>query len=145
VGHPAQDVKHVNVTPPGAINDNATFATAEVDTIGFDYLKYVVILGATDIAVATMKLTESDVTASGHADITGGNMLTDGTAPSATSDNGIFTFYVNLKGRKRFIDLTFVGGDGAAGTYACVLAELSQGQTTPSTAALRGNAGELFV
>jgi hypothetical protein len=141
----AQTVKDFLVTPPGAINDNAAFTTNEIDTLGYDYLAIKVLLGATDIPVAALKLTESDVTGVGHADIAGANMLTDGTAPTAVSDNGIFTFFVNLKGRKRFIDVAFTGGDGAVGTYAAVLAELSNAKICPSTAALRGHAGELFV
>lgn len=142
----AQNAKYVNLTPPAAIVDNASFTVAELDTRGWRYLEILIILGATDIAVAALKATESDTTGAGHTDIPGADYsVAPATLPSATNDDGIFRIAMDLTKRKRFIDLTFTAGDGAAGTYACVVARLSRGETAPITAAGRGLVQDLLV
>lgn len=139
--------KIVPITLPGAIVDNAAFTTATIDTIGWAHLTVVVIFGAMDIAMAALKLTESeDSGMSGATDISGTVGGTAFTLPSSTSDNTMFAFHVDLKGqRKRYIDLTATGGDGAAGTYMTAFAILSHGSELPNSAAERGFATEVFV
>jgi hypothetical protein len=139
-----QKEKVVLVTSPAAIVDNAAVTTASIDTNGFDYAKILVILGATDIAVAALKLRQSD-NDSDYSDVEGGDFATDGTLPSATDDNKVFAFNVDMLGKKRYLDVTLTGGDGTAGAYFTVVALLSKGKTGPSDAASRGVAGELFV
>lgn len=134
-----QNVKYVAITPPGALIDNASATTAEVDTLGFAYLTIVAHLGATDIAMTALKVTESDTSGSGHADVTG---LVYGTStdidgntsalPSATDDNGFFVFNIDLRGRKRYIDVTATVGDGTTGAYLTIIGILSRGATGPS-------------
>ena len=143
--------KVVNVTPPAAIVDNAAFTTASVDCKGFDWCDFYVILGATDIAMAALSLSESDDDSS-YAAVTGANFATgtmpDGVAaalPSATQDNGIFHIGVDLRGRKRYLDIQATAGDGAAGTYACIIAVLSRAKEAPNTYAERGMTGEILV
>ena len=129
---PLEACKLVSVTPPQAIKDNASWTTGEIDTKDWDHLTLIVYLGATDIAVAAMTVTESDTSGSGHANVTG---LIAGTStnidgstsalPTATDDNKFQVFEIDLRGRKRYIDLTFTAGDGTAGTYAAVLGILS--------------------
>ncbi len=124
-----QLAKWVNVTPPAAISDNTAFTTNELDTLGWDYLEIAVILGATDIAMAELKVQESDTSGSGHADITG---LVFGTSnkidgnksalPSATDDNKIFLCQIDLRKRKRYIDVSAKSGDGTSGTYLSAVA-----------------------
>lgn len=145
-------VKWVNVTPPVAIKDNASWSTTEVDTLGFDYLEYIIALGATDIAVAALKATEGDTTGQASTDITGAIFGTstniDGSTsslPSATDDNKIFVIQLDLRRRKRFIDLTFTAGDGTSGTYGAVIARLSRGHVAPLTAAAMGASQVLRV
>lgn len=143
----------VSVTPPAAIVDNAAFTTATVDTLGFRYARFVVYLGALDIAVAALKVQESDDSGmSGAADITGavfGTSANDtgstSTLPSATADNGFFTVEIDLRGRKRYLDLNLTGGDGAAGSFAAAWCELYRGEITPTTAAQKGVAQNLRV
>jgi len=137
-----QNVKYVSVTPPGAILDNASATTAEIDTLGFDYLSIVCQVGETDIAMTALKVTESDASGSGHADVTGLVFGTstdiDGNAsalPSATNDNGFFVFLIDLRGRKRYIDLVATMGDGTAGGYFSAIGLLSRGETSPTTEA----------
>src|SRR5690606_21053070 len=88
------DMKFVSVTPPAAISDNATLTTGEIDTLGWDHLMIVVYLGAMDIAMAALSVTESDSSGSGHANVTGlvwgTSTNIDGSTsalPSATDDN----------------------------------------------------------
>ena len=144
--NPAQHDKFVSITPPAAIVDNASYTTATIDTAGFAYLRVLVYLGATDIAMTALKLQESDDSGmSGAADITG---LVYGTSasiagttsalPSATDDNKCFLFEVDLRGRKRYIDLVATAGDGSAGTYLAAFALLSRAGDVGVSASDRG-------
>lgn len=141
-------VKHklVSVTPPAAIVDNASFTTAAVDTKGWGFARFVVYLGALDIAVTALKVQESDSSdMSSAADVTGtvyGTATNDAgstsTLPSATDDNKFFTVEVDLRGRKRYLDLVLTGGDGVTGTYAAAWCELYKGDKPAVSASERG-------
>jgi len=141
----AQVAKWVNVTPPAASIDNASATTAEIDTLGYDYAEVIVVLGATDIAMTALSVTESDTSGSGHANVTG---LIYGTStdidgstsvlPTALQDDGIFKFEVDLRGRKRYLDVTATIGNGTAGTVVTILARLSRPDVSPTTAAGAG-------
>lgn len=147
-----QDTKFVAVTPPGAIVDNASWTTAEIDTLGFDYCTIYVQFGAMDIAMTALKVQESNSSGSGMADITG---LVYGTSadisgstsslPSATADNTCFAFEIDLRNRKRYLDVVATGGDGAAGTYCTIVALLSRAENLGNTASARGLANILRV
>ncbi len=145
-------MKFVNSVPPAALIDDASAAFTELDTIGYNFLRVVVILGATDIGLTAVTLTESDTAGSGHANITGciwgtsANIAgSTSTLPSATDDNGIFLFEVDLRGRKRYIDATVTVDDGTVGGYVTVLSILSEDDTAPTTAAGLGAAEVLRV
>lgn len=124
------------ITPPAAISDNATLSTTEIDTAGYNYITIVVGIGATDIAMTALKVTESDTAGSGHADITGADFtVSPATVPSATDDNKFFVVNIDLRnGRKRYIDVTATTGNGTAGTYICIWAELTRAQIAPTSA-----------
>jgi len=148
----AQNTKVVAITPPAAIVDNAAFTTAELDTAGFEYAQIYVQLGATDIAMAALKVTESDTAGSGHTDVAGldtdGDTDIDGNAatlPTATDDDGFVIFDIDLRGRKRYLDLSATAGDGAAGTFMSAFALLSRADNTPTTSAERGALNVLRV
>lgn len=142
-----QAVKTVAITPPAAIVDNAAFTTTAIDTIGFRYLTIYVLIGALDIAIAAMKAQESDDSGmSGAVDISGADFsVSPATLPAATDDNKLYAVHIDLRGRKRYIDLSLTGGDGTAGTYATVWAVLSRGEEDPNSATERGLAQELTV
>lgn len=126
-----QNVKVVNVTPPAAIVDNASFSTTTIDTAGYGKLAVYFSLGATDIAMSALKIQESDDSGmSGAADITGLVYGASGAPalPSATDDNKIFGFFVNLAGRKRYLDVVATAGDGSTGTYGSCVAVLYNGE-----------------
>lgn len=139
------NTKLVGITPPAAIIDDASATTAEIDTLGFDYCQIVVYLGATDIAMTALAVTESDTAGSGHANVTGliwgtsSNIAgSTSTLPSATDDNKFFVADIDLRGRKRYLDLTATIGNGAAGTYFTAFAVLSRKEGGITTAAERG-------
>lgn len=143
--NPAQCYKVVSVTPPAAIVDNAAYTTAEIDTLGYDYATVIAYLGATDIAMAALSVTESDASGSGHAAVTG---LVYGTStdidgntsslPAADDDNGFFAFEIDLRSRKRYLDVSATAGDGTAGTFLTVFALLWRGDEQLQDAASRG-------
>ena len=144
--------KYVAVTVPVAIVDNASWTTIEVDTRGYRYARYVVMLGVTDIAMAAFAVTESDTTGSGHGNITGAIFGTSvnsagstSSLPSAGADGLIFIVNIDLRGRNRFLDLTLTGGDGTAGTYAVAWCELYDAEQAPVTAADMGASQVLNV
>lgn len=137
-----QSAKVLNVTPPAAIVDNAAFTTATIDTKGFRSLTVYVSLGATDIAFTVLKLQESDDSGmSGAVDIAGtvfGGGGGQPALPTATDDNKVYAFYVDLRGRKRYIDVNLTIGDGTVGGFASILAILERAEESPDTAAERG-------
>jgi len=101
--------------------DNATATSYVIDTAGVDYVNIDVIIGTTDIAMTTLKVQESDTktdatTLSSGADITGLVYGANGSSlPSATDDNKIFSFEINTQGRKRYLQLVAVAGNGTTG------------------------------
>lgn len=138
--------KTVLLTPPAAIVDDAAFTTAALDTKGFNHAEIFVAFGAMDIAATVTKVQESDDSGmSGAADVTGliaGTSANDtgstSTLPSASSDNTILKFEVDLRGRKRYLDLSLTGGNGSTGTYAVVWANLFEGEKPPTSASEKG-------
>lgn len=140
-----QRAKFVQVIEPAAITDASSFTTNEIDTLDFDYATIVFNLGATDIAMTALKVQESDTSGSGFADITGldmdGDTAIDGVAaalPSATDDSSLVVFQVDLRGKKRYLDLVATAGDGAAGTFGSAVAILTKGAVYGGTEAEMG-------
>jgi len=140
-----QNFKVVSVTPPAAIIDDAAVVTAVIDTRGFDYCNIFVYSGATDIAMVSLSVQESDASSSGFANVTG---LVWGTSsnidgvlsgvPTALDDNQTQLAQVDLLGRKRYLDVSCVMGDGTAGGYVAILALLSRAGESPVTVAQMG-------
>ena len=143
----ALNQKVVAITNPVAIVDNASWTTNEIDTKGFRFLSIYVMLGALDIAIAALKATESNTSGSGHTDIA--ETVYGGTGnpslPSATADNNIYAIHMDLRGRKRYIDLVLTGGDGAAGSFATAWGVLSRAEQLPNSASARGLTAEAFA
>ena len=132
------------VYQPQVINTAGAVTTTEIDTLGYGYLELALMMGATDAALSTCKLSESDTTGqtTNGADITGlifgtstNSAGSTSSVPSATDDNKVFLFNVDLKGRKRFLYLQIVVGAGTNGAYLAALARLSRGSTAPKSAA----------
>ena len=139
------DAKFVQVIAPAAIVDNASFTTNEIDTLGFNYATIIFNLGATDIAMTALKVQESDTTGTGFADITGADLSSatdiDGSAtalPSATDDGNVIGIQMDLRGRKRFLDLVATAGDGSTGTFGAAICVLSQADVAPESVSAAG-------
>ena len=148
----AQQQKIVPVIPPGAIIDNTSPTVTVIDTLDFEWATIVVMLGATDIAMAALSLQQSDASGSGFAVITGADFATgkntDGstaTLTSASDDNHFFAFQVDLRGKKRYLKLIATGGDGTAGAYISAFALLSRGHEVPDSMSKRGFTQEIKV
>lgn len=143
-----QKMKVVQLVPPGVIKDNASYSQKNVDTKGWDYATIVFQLGATDIAMAALRVRESDSTAStGMSNISGlnfgstSNTGIDGSVaalPGSTHDNEFYGCDIDLRQRKRYLDCKATAGDGTAGTYMSALAILTRGEQAPNTASERG-------
>lgn len=156
--HGSQNTKFVSVTPPAAIVDNAAYTCNVIDTLGYDYCEIFCYFGATDIAMAALKVQESDVAASATAltngaDVTG---LVFGTStdiagsvsalPSSTADNTCVKFEIDCRGqRKRYLLPVATAGDGSQGTYLTISALLSRAEIAPVTASARGHGQILRV
>lgn len=144
---PAQKTKLVAIRTPQAIVDNASWTCTAVDCRGFDYLTIYVMLGASDIAMVALKVQESDDdgSADAYADVPGlvfgtSNQISGAVSvlPSATDDNKIFAFEINLKGRDRYQKLVATAGDGTTGTFLTAWGDLSRAEEAPKNAAGRG-------
>lgn len=140
-----QNVKFVGITPPAAIIDNAAAVTASVDTKGFSKAVITVYLGALDIAVTALKLRHSDDDST-YADITGADFsVSPLTLPSASADNTAIRIFVDLRGKKRYLDISITLGDGAAGSFVTAWADLYGAAEAPDTATERGLAQQALV
>jgi hypothetical protein len=139
---------------PGAALDAGSATANSIDCLGFDFLVVNVALGATDVAMTALKLQESDDDGDDDAygDIEGAVYGTSdddagdtSTLPTATDDNKLFSFFLDLRGRKRYVKLVATAGDGSTGTYLAAWAELSRADRAPTTAAEAGYAQRLIV
>jgi hypothetical protein len=98
--------------------------------------------------MTALKVQESDDSGmSAAADITGAVYGATGAPalPSADDDNKIFGFFIDLKGRKRYLDVVATAGDGSAGTFGACTAHLYNPLTTEDNATQRGLAANLIV
>ncbi len=144
---PFQNFKVVNVTPGVASVNNASAVTTTIDTLGFDYCTVLVEFGVMDAALTALKVQESDyANMSGGADVTGLVSATSSniagstsTLPVSTNDNTVYRFDIDLKGRKRYLDLiATVGAAGTTGAFISAQALLSRAENFVDTAAGAG-------
>ena len=122
--------------------DNASATAVEIDTQGFAAMDVIVHVGATDIAISALKLTECDTSGGTFTDVSGGTFTT---LPSATDDNKFWVWHVDLRGKKRFFKVVCTVGDGTLGANVAAQAELYRAAITPSSATTRGAAAELNI
>lgn len=125
--------------PPTAIKDDAAFVSRAIDVADADYMEFHVNIGATDVAMAALKVMESDTLT--NATTLGGTpaeVVDVTTKPGATADDSIWIVGVKCHGRKRYLQLQATAGDGTAGTFMAATAVVRRSGTRSSTAAARG-------
>ena len=148
----AQNSKFVGIVFPQAIKDDTDWVgtTAStpvvVDTAGYDYAVFTWILGATDIAQASLIVVSDDDSALGSTTTrytfgSGSNMA----LPTATDDNKAFRLFIDLRGKERYWGITAKAGNGSVGGYAVGFMELYRAGEVPNTAAERGLAANDFI
>lgn len=152
VGSELQKLRLAGMVSPQAIKDNTEFVGSKgstprtVDTvlngIKANSAMVVVYLGATDIAMATMKVYDSPDNSTYTALV---NFATDGTLPSATDDNGFFAFYLDLRNADRYLQIELIPGNGTAGTFAVAFAILGDIVQAPSNDTERGLVDSVFA
>jgi len=144
---PEQYTKMSIVTAPAAKIDNTSASTTEIDTKGYDYAQFLVVVGDMTADLTALAITESDSSGTGHSNVTGAVFGTStnsagstSSLPAATDDNKIFIVDLALTGRKRYLDVTCTVGTGSSadGDYITILCRLSRAEETPNTASERG-------
>ena len=140
----AQNVKKAQLIRPGAIVNNTSWTSQNVDTLGFTYATLCFQLGALDAAITALKVQHSEDGSTNWGDISGADFSAS-TLPSATDDNGFFSVYVNLHNKRRYLRCVATIANGATGGYLSAHCDLSGATICPSSASERGNTGELLV
>ena len=115
------------------LKDNGAATVAYVDTLGYAHATFLLLLGAIDIE-CDAKLTESDVSGSGYADITDAAI----TQLDGDDDDKMVAIEVSLTGRKRYLKPVITVGDGSAGAYLAAVVILTRGEQSPANAAAAG-------
>ena len=134
----SQSNKVVVVAPP--VSDANEFTTTEIDTLGFDYCTIYVFLGETGAAMTKLEVHEGDVSGS-HSQVStlvyGSSADISGSTSSLPSDtnNLNYAFDIDLRKRKRYLDVDATAGGT---TLGCIVAVLSRADDGPVTAAERG-------
>jgi hypothetical protein len=153
----ANTTKVFNAIRPAAIVNNTAFTSQVIDTQGFAYLEIWAVLGSIDATMAVLKVQEADAktnatTLTSGTDITGTVVGTDnndaGSAsalPTSSDGNKVWKFEIDLRGRKRYLQLQATAGNGASGTFLTAVAELSRGAQVPTLAADKGAAAVMRV
>lgn len=135
----AQNSKHAALFKPQSVATNGT-ASGTVDCAAFRYAKLLLHLDTasssnTDVVV---QVKEGDTTSSfaTHAD------LAMTTAAPDTSNNQIYAWLLDLRKRKRYLQILYSPSASGA-RLASAMVELSRAEQPPITATLRGFAGQV--
>jgi hypothetical protein len=135
-----QQAKYVRAISPAAIIDNASAVATVIDARNFDYCTIVVQLGATDIALTALKIETSTTSGGSYTDLANatfaGGTSPDGTTlalPSATDDNQVCVFQIDMRGKNPFLKVVATFGNGDAGGFIAAVAILTKGHLSPAT------------
>jgi hypothetical protein len=118
---------------------DASAQDKEIDTLNADYLVVQFFTsGGSNGAMAELRLLESDTSGSGQAEISGTDLSSTVTSPSAVAaDDGCALYFVDLRGRKRFITVGF-DGPASSSNYLAVFALNDQRPITAASADWQG-------
>lgn len=110
----------VSATTTLASGGTATLTTAEVDTLGYDRARYVLLIGtaAASSGLSSVTAKHSDTSGSAYTSLTA---ITD--PVGATDDDGRYEVVLDLEGKGRYIDLDVSTAEtgNIAVTCVCVL------------------------
>jgi len=153
-----QQVKYVKCIGSEGQVDNSAITSTVVDCAGFDHATFIIDVGTTDVAMTALKVQEADAKTSATAltsgaDVTG---LVWGTStdpdsgstsslPSDTADNTLYAAHVDLKTRKRYLQIQATAGNGTTGTAVNAYCILSKAGVGPYNASTRGLASNLIA
>ncbi|MCC6679872.1 MAG: hypothetical protein IT445_03120 [Phycisphaeraceae bacterium] len=141
-------IKLFNAIPAGVIKDDAAFVSNVIDkqTVvpqGARGVLFVIALGATDIALASLIVKQSP-TADSTTALSATGLLTvkDATTkPTADDDNNIALIYVPMsKWTLRYLQIQATAGNGSAGTYLSAIAIIDAPGASGPDATLLGAA-----
>lgn len=144
---PIQSTKTVLMTPPQLKDDGDLASNTYVDTLGYAHLRVIIATGTMDEALGStaegtaVYLEECDTTDGSYDSLssTPGALLAD--AIAATEDDSIFIIDLDLRGRKRYIEVNAPhAGNGTTGVNACIIGILSKAQIHPDSATEAGAA-----
>lgn len=119
---------------------NGETVTGQIDTLGYDFATIDIIATTANVVSnkpATVKLQELDTTVvSSFADISGAKGGTDFTIPNANTAatavvQNIYSFNVDLRGRKRYIQVAY---SPLTTQTVTAVAKLHRGEQAPITA-----------
>lgn len=137
----AQSAKMVSLFKPQSVATNGT-ATGTVSCVGYRYAEVLLLLdtaAATNVDV-TVQLSEGDTTSSFA---TAADLAMTTAAPD-TSNQQIYSWFVDLRKRKKNLKITYAPNTSTARLATCVV-RLSRAEQTPTSAAQHGLAGQVIA
>ncbi len=152
-----QNVKKVAaIQPNDSVNAVAAAGVTSVDTLGFDYAVVDIMLGTVEVASTKLQVKQSDTSLNAVAwaastdviaDFNGGTTIAGGTAalPGNNSDNKIYSVEIDLRGKKRYLAVHYVGGTANTNAASAAIVTLGRAATAPTTAANKGAEAVLRV
>ena len=120
--------KIVIVTAP-ELKDNGSPTLTYVDTKGWQKVRFIFVVGVTDIATtAAPTITESALSDSAYVAITSPVTAALSAVIAADDDGKAYAIDIDMTAgaRKRYLQPTFVAGDGSNGTNVAIIAILSR-------------------
>jgi hypothetical protein len=136
------DVKVVPVIQPVSLN-NASGTSLEVDTKGWNSVRFVLSVGATTGAISVFKVQGSATSGGSFADVTGASLST---LPGAADDGKRYSIRLNLRDASipRYLKVVLTEDNTGTGVYG-VDAILGDPAISPNSATERGFTAETLV
>jgi hypothetical protein len=129
------------------LEETATALTGNtyIDTLGYAHLRVLMITGFLDetigstAATTALYLEECDTTDGSYASLSSTPGAVLGDYIRATDDEKIFCLDLDLRGRKRYIEVNApTSGNGTTGVNICIIGILSKAQIHPDSASEGG-------
>jgi len=133
----AQSSKRVSLIPPVSVGSQTT-VSATVSVVGWDYAEVEVHMDTGSSNVATLTLSEADVSTYATA-----TELAMTTTAGNTNAADIYVWFLDLRKRKKNLKVEVMSS--AAARLMSATARLSRGETHPDTAAERGVTAQVVV